>query len=59
MQGLKSMRKERGLTQVAVAQAVDSQQSSVSQWEHGVAFPEKETLDKLCKFFDCKIDDLM
>ena len=59
MQGLKQKRKERGLTQDAVAKAVGVQQNSVSQWEHGVVFPEKTTLDKLCKFFDCKVDDLL
>ena len=59
MQGFKQKREERGLTQDAVAKAIGVQQSSIAQWESGVAFPRKETLDKLCKFFDCKVDDVL
>lgn len=59
MQGLKQKREERGLTQVSLAQAIGVSQSTVVNWEHGEAFPRKEAFDKLCKFFDCKIDDLM
>ena len=59
MQGLKQKRDERGLTQMRVAQEVRVRQSTVAQWESGTAFPRKEALDKLCKFFNCKVDDLL
>ncbi len=59
MQGLKQKRKNRGLTQKALAEFLGVQQSTVSMWESGEAEPRKDTRDKLCELFDCKIDDLM
>lgn len=60
MQGLKQKREERGLTQTTLAQAIGVQQSAVAQWESGtVELPRKKWLDKLCKLFNCKIDDLL
>lgn len=59
MQGLKNKRKNRKLTQSELAKEVGTGKSTVSSWETGQAFPRKEHLDKLCKFFDCKIDDLI
>ena len=59
MQGLKQKRKERGLTLTEMAQAVGVQQSTATLWEQGKAFPRKSTLDKLCEFFNCKVDDLL
>jgi transcriptional regulator len=59
MQGLKAKRKERKMTSIELAKALSVQQSSISMWESGKAFPRKDTLDKLCKFFDCKVDDLL
>ena len=59
MQELKKLRKERGLTAVELAKAIGVKQSAVSLWESGKRFPRKDTLKKLCEFFDCKVDDLM
>lgn len=59
MQGLKRMRKERGITAAELATAVGVKQSGVSLWESGKRFPRKDTLKKLCEFFNCKVDDLM
>ena len=58
MQGLRQKREERGLTQKELADAVGATKSTVSMWEHGT-LPRKDTLDKLCKFFNCKVDDLL
>ncbi len=58
MQGLRRMRKNRKLTQKKLANVVGVQQSTVSMWETGEAYPRKDMLDKLCKYFDCKMDDL-
>jgi transcriptional regulator len=59
MQGLKAKRKERKMTAIELAKVLSVQQSSISMWERGKAFPRKEMLDKLCEFFDCKVDDLL
>ncbi|WP_438848351.1 helix-turn-helix domain-containing protein [Anaerocaecibacter muris] len=59
MQGLKQKRKARSLTLCEVARAVGVRQSTATLWEQGKAFPRKATLDKLCEFFNCKVDDLL
>lgn len=59
MQGLKQKRKERNMTTMELANIVGVRQSSISMWESGKAFPRKDTLDKLCRFFNCKVDDLL
>ncbi len=59
MQGLKRLRIARGLTLEKLARVIGVRQSTCSMWENGESFPRRSTLDKLCKFFDCKIDDLI
>ena len=59
MQGLKQKRKERKLTLKDIAAAIGCGQAVVSLWERGERFPRKPALDKLCTFFNCKVDDLL
>ena len=37
--GLRTLRKEKGLTQVQLAQMVHVDQTAISQWERGIAQP--------------------
>lgn len=59
MSGLKIKRKEAQLSQKQLGQEVGISQQSVNLYESGKHFPRKAVLDKLCKFFDCTIDDLL
>ena len=59
MNGLKTKRKERKMTLEDIARIVGTTNSSVSMWERGERFPRKPVLYKLCKFFNCKVDDLL
>ena len=59
MNGLKQKRNERGLTLLQLANAIGVKQAAVSLWEQGERFPRKAALDKLCEFFNCKVDDLL
>ena len=59
MQGLKQMRKERKLTLKDIARGIGCGQAAVSLWERGERFPRKPVLEKLCVFFNCKVDDLL
>lgn len=59
MQGLKRMRKERRWRAQEVAEAAGVTIAAVYAYEKGTRFPRKDTLDKLCRFFDCKVDDLL
>lgn len=56
---LKIIRKEKGLTQQALAEMVNVDKSTVSCWERGVCFPQKRTLLKLVEIFQCTIEDLL
>lgn len=56
---IERLRKTKRISQKKLADQMGVRQSTVSSWENGLRFPRKETLEKLCKFFDCKIDDLL
>ena len=56
---LKDLRKRKGLTQKELAKELGVTYTAICYWETGKRFPRKELLDKLCAFFDCKIDDLL
>lgn len=55
----KEVRIKANLTQVEVARKLNVTQSAVSAWEKGQKFPRKETLQALCKLYNCKVDDLL
>ncbi len=59
MQGLKRIRKAQKMTLEEVARIANVTNSSVSKWERGERFPRKLALEKLCAFFNCKMDDLL
>ena len=47
------------MTTIELANAIGIKQGSISMYENGKRFPRKEVLNKLCEFFDCKVDDLL
>ena len=59
MNALKSARKERGLSQEEIAEAICVTQSAVHQWESGKSKPTIDNLKKIAKLFNCKVDDLI
>lgn len=59
MKGLAEKRKERSLTMSILSEKIGVRQSTISMWENGKSFPRKQALDKLCAFFNCKVDDLL
>lgn len=59
MQGLKQKRKAGRWKVQEIADAVGVTASAVYTYEKGTRFPKKSTLDKLCEFFKCKVDDLL
>ena len=61
---LKNLRKERGLTQEALAKALSIgdfkiSPSAVGMWEQGRREPDFETLDLIADFFNVDIDFLL
>ena len=52
-------RKEKGITQDALADHVGVTKASVSKWETGQSYPDITLLPKLATFFNISIDDLI
>jgi len=52
-------RKEKGITQDALAEHVGVTKASVSKWETGQSYPDITLLPKLATFFNISIDDLI
>ena len=58
-QFIKSLRKERGLTQKEVAEQLNVSEKAVSKWETGRGFPEMSLLLPLCQYFGIGINELL
>ena len=56
---LVQLRKEKGLTQVELAEAVNVSRQAVSKWESGGALPSTENLIFLSKLYGVPIDYLV
>ena len=59
MDKLKIYRKERGLTQTQVADAVGLGRQAYAYYEKGEREPSTETLCRLADFFEVSIDELL
>ncbi len=56
---IKNLRKEGALSQVALAQKIDSNQKQVSKWERGQIEPNIDMLKKLADYFEVTVDYLI
>lgn len=56
---LKALRKKKDLTQEELAKAIYVSRSLIAKYETGIAYPNKDNLEKLAAFFDVNIDDLI
>lgn len=56
---LKTLRKNKNLSQEQLAEKVNVTRQSVSKWETGEAYPEMNNILELCKIFHCKINELV
>lgn len=56
---LQQLRKQKGLTQEALADALFVSRTAVSKWESGRGYPNIESLKTIAKFFGVTIDDLL
>ena len=56
---LQFLRARRGLTQEQLAEALNVSRQSVSKWESGSAFPEMDTLLRLCELYEVSLDLLL
>ena len=56
---LKEMLKERGKTQLELAEFVGVSDASVNNWVNGIKLPRMDKVDKICKFLNVKRSDLI
>ena len=56
---LQQLRKDKGITQEELAQAIYVTRAAVSKWERGLGLPSKESLKLLCEYFNVKSEDLL
>ena len=56
---LQELRKQRGLTQEELAEALYVSRTAVSKWESGRGYPSIDSLKEIAKFFSVTIDDLL
>ncbi len=58
-ENLQFLRARSGVTQEQLAERLDVSRQSVSKWESGSAYPEMDTLLKLCNMFHIDLDTLL
>lgn len=58
-QKLQELRKQRGLTQEELAQALYVSRTAISKWESGRGYPNIESLKAIAGFFSVTLDDLL
>lgn len=56
---LSLLRKQRGMTQMELAEALDISRQAVSRWEQGVSEPSTENLIRIGKLFGVPVDALV
>lgn len=56
---LKSLRKDKGITQKELALEIEKPQSTITKWENGQLEPNIEIIEKLASFFNVTIDYLL
>ena len=56
---LQELRKQKGLTQEELAQALFVSRTAVSKWESGRGYPNIDSLKAISAFFSVTIDELL
>ena len=56
---LQELRKQKGLTQEELAQALFVSRTAISKWESGRGYPNLDSLKALAKFFCVTVDELL
>jgi transcriptional regulator with XRE-family HTH domain len=56
---LQQLRKSRGLTQEALAEALFVSRTAISKWESGRGYPNIDSLQAIAKFFSVTVDVLL
>jgi transcriptional regulator with XRE-family HTH domain len=58
-QKLQELRKQRGLTQEALAERLYVSRTAISKWESGRGYPNIDSLRAIARFFSITVDELL
>lgn len=53
------LRKEKGMTQVELAEKMGVTDKAVSKWERDISFPDVSSIPKLAEILEVSVDELM
>lgn len=56
---ISSLRKEKGMTQLQLAEKMGVTDKAVSKWELDLSMPDLNSIPKLAEIFEISVDDLM
>ncbi len=56
---ISSLRKEKGMTQLELAEKMGVTDKAVSKWERDLSFPDINSIPKLAEIFEVSVDELM
>ena len=56
---LQELRKQKGLTQEELAEALYISRTAISKWESGRGYPNIDSLKAIAKYFSVSVDDLL
>lgn len=56
---LQKLRKQKGMTQEALAEALYVSRTAISKWESGRGYPNIDSLKAIAKYFSVSVDDLL
>lgn len=56
---LQELRKQRGITQEALAECLYVSRTAISKWESGRGYPNIDSLKAIAKFFSVTLDELL
>ena len=54
-----TLRRERGMTQLELAEKMGVTDKAVSKWERDLSFPDVSSIPKLAEIFNVSVDELM
>lgn len=54
-----ALRKEKGMTQVELAEKMGVTDKAVSKWERDISFPDVSSIPKLAEILEVSVDELM
>ena len=55
---ISSLRKEKGMTQLELAEKMGVTDKAVSKWERNLSFPDINSIPELAEILDVSVDDL-